>query len=178
MNTSFTGTFSQEYTKTPIEKTSRATSKNTSTLDIAVAYIFHTICQTLIIIQSLAMIRSVEVLYSFGNALQNSLFTLLGHLVNFFIDIVFVTEKERTHEAVVALEGKIGKRMEKKHGDCHPEYHVEKFVEEEPQERREYFSQRKENPIIEVTNIVLFICAFESEEGKVSWHQVAHQASQ
>ena len=124
------------------------------------------------------MIRSVEVLYSFRNPIQNSLLTLFCHFVNFFIDIVFVTQEEGTHKSVVALEGKIGKRVEKEHGDCHPEDHVEEFVEEESEERREYFSEREEDPVIEVTNVVLLVSAFESEEGQVSWHQVAHQASQ
>ena len=68
--------------------------------------------------------------------------------------------------------------MKKKHGDGHPEYHVEEFVEEEAEERSEDLSEGKENPVIEVANVILLVSAFQSEEGKIGRHQVAHQTGQ
>ena len=49
--------------------------------------------------------QSVEILDSFRNFLQDLLFSLLGEVINFSIDISLVAEKEGANQTVVALEG-------------------------------------------------------------------------
>lgn len=87
-----------------------------------------------------------------------------------------MVQEEGPHEAVVNLEREVGKRVKEKNGDDHPKDHVEEIVEEEPDERSAELGQRKEDPIVQVADVVVLFCTFEGEEGEISRDEVAGKA--
>lgn len=66
--------------------------------------------------------------------------------------------------------------MKEKYGDAHPKKHVEEVVEEKANERSAQFCEGEEDPVVEVANVVVLICALKGEEGEISRDEVADEA--
>ena len=66
--------------------------------------------------------------------------------------------------------------MKQEDGDSHPEDHVEESVEEEAEEGSEDFCEGEDDPVIEVSDVVLLVRALQRQEGQVSGDEVANHA--
>jgi len=68
--------------------------------------------------------------------------------------------------------------MKQDDSEGNTEDHVEKFTKEEAKEGSSNFSQREDDPISQETDIVFFVSAFEGDEGKIGWDEVANDAGE